>query len=133
MGHRLTSHLVHDPGILPWFIVAGYFLAAFLSFRAASVAAGRERRLWLGAVPALIFLGFNKQLDLQTDLTDVIRRIAHDEGWYLDYRRDVQGEFLAVLALASLWIAVSLWRWLRDTAGSARLAALGLVILLAFI
>ena len=133
MGHRLTSHLVHDPCVLPWFIVAGYFLAAFLSFRAASVAVGRERHLWLGCVAALIFLGFNKQLDLQTDLTDLVRRIAHDEGWYMGYRRDVQGVFLAVLALASVLISILLWRWLRDAAASARVAAVGAVILLAFI
>ena len=133
MLQKLTSNLIPHPGALPWLIVAGYFLAAFLSFRAAAAAIGRERRLWFGCLAALIFLGFNKQLNLQSDLTDVVRGIAHDQGWYSDYRRDVQGVFLALLALVSIVLAVFLWRWLREAAASIKVAALGLVILLAFI
>src|SRR5205085_7871158 len=66
----MSVHLpVHDPGFLPWFIVTGYLVAALLTFRAGSVADGRERILWLGTGVALILLGINKQLDLQSDLT----------------------------------------------------------------
>lgn len=123
---------VHDPGPLAWFVVAGYLIAACLAFRAASATCGRERGFWVATGIAMILLGINKQLDLQSDLTDIGRAAAHSEGWY-GWRRDVQGLFLLLMALGTAAIATFLWRWLRDSSHSAKVAALGLVILLAFI
>jgi hypothetical protein len=123
---------VHDQGALAWFVVAGYLIAAFLTFRAASATAGRERGFWLATGIAMVLLGINKQLDLQSDLTDFGRAAAHAEGWY-SWRRDVQGLFLLAMALGAAAIAALLWRWLRDSSPSAKVAAMGLVILLAFI
>ena len=124
--------LIHDQGMLAWFIVLGYFAAALLALRAGSLAIGRERGLWLGTGAAMVLLGFNKQLDLQSDLTQVVRTIAHTEGWY-HWRRDFQGVFLLLIALGATAFAILLWRWLRDASSSAKTAAVGLVILLAFI
>ena len=124
--------LLHDQGPLAWFIVAGYVIAALLALRAGSAAAGRERSLWLGTAVALLLLGINKQLDLQTDLTDIARAAAHSEGWY-GWRRDVQGLFLVLMAFGTIGIAMLLWRWLRKVTASAKVAAMGLLILLAFI
>jgi hypothetical protein len=124
--------LIHDQGALAWFIVLGYFVAGLLAFRARSAAAGRERSLWLGTGVAMILLGFNKQLDLQSDLTQIVRTVAHTEGWY-SWRRDLQGLFLLGMAVGAAVFALLLWRWLRGASGSARTAAVGLVILLAFI
>jgi hypothetical protein len=123
---------VHDQGALAWFVVAGYLIAAFLAFRAASATAGRERGFWLVTGIVMVLLGINKQLDLQNDLTDFGRAAAHAEGWY-SWRRDVQGLFLLVMALGAAAIAALLWRWLRDSSLSVKVAAMGLVILLAFI
>jgi hypothetical protein len=123
---------VHDPGPLAWFIVAGYLIAAFLVFRAAAATSGRERAFWFATGIAMVLLGINKQLDLQNDLTDIARAAAHSEGWY-GWRRDVQGLFLLLMALGTAAIAALLWRWLRDSSHGAKVAALGLVILLAFI
>ena len=122
---------VHDQGPLAWFVVAGYLIAAFLAFRAASATAARERAFWLATGIVMVLLGLNKQLDLQSDLTDLARTAAHSEGWY-SLRRDVQGLFL-LMALGTAAIAALMWRWLRDSSHSAKVAALGLVILLAFI
>jgi hypothetical protein len=127
-----VSRFIHDQGPLAWFVVAGYLIAAFLAFRAGSATGGRERGFWLATGIVMVLLGFNKQLDLQNDLTDLARSAAHSEGWY-SLRRDVQGLFLLLMALGTAAIAVLLWRWLRDSSHSAKVAALGLVILLGFI
>ena len=124
--------LIHDQGPLAWFVVAGYLIGAILAIRARSAAAGRERAYWLCTSVVLILLGINKQLDLQSDLTDVARAAAHFEGWY-SWRRDIQGVFLLVMAVGATAVALLLWGWLRDASSSARVAAMGLVILLAFI
>jgi hypothetical protein len=124
--------LINDQGPLAWFVVAGYFASAFLAFRAGSAAAGRERAFWLVTAVAMVLLGINKQLDLQADLTDVARAAAHSEGWY-GWRRDLQGVFLLFMAVGATVVAVLLWRWLRAASSSAKVAAMGLVILLAFI
>jgi len=127
------AELIHDQGQLAWSVVFGYFVAAVLAWRAGSVAAGRERSLWLGTAIALLLLGINKQLDLQTDLTMIAKYAAHKEGWYDHWRRPVQGLFLLLLGAGAIGFAIFLSRWLRDTAVSAKVAAIGLVILLAFI
>src|SRR3954453_19615826 len=92
---------MHDQGALAWFIVAGYLVGALFALRAGSGAGGRERGFWRGTGVALILLGINKQLDLQTDLTNMARGVAHLEGWY-GWRRDVQGLFLLLIALGSI-------------------------------
>jgi hypothetical protein len=124
--------LMHDQGPLAWLVVAGYATGALLAYRAASTATGRERALWIGAAVAMILLGINKQLDLQSDLTAVARAAAHSEGWY-GWRRDVQGLFLLAMALGTIAVGTLLWRWLRNVSTSAKIAAMGLWILLAFI
>src|SRR5207237_4753420 len=118
---------------LPWCIVMGYLVAALLSFRAASATDGRERTLWFAIGGVLILLGINKQLDLQTDLTWAAKVLAHREGWYDNWRRDVQGIFILLIALGGLALALFLRRWLRDASVNAKVAAIGLVILAAFI
>ena len=124
--------LLHDQGPLAWFVVAGYLIGALLAFRAAAPAIGRERVFWLATAAIMILLGINKQLDLQSDLTDFARAAAHSEGWY-SWRRDIQGVFLLVMALGTIAVGTLLWRWLRGVTVSAKVAAMGLVILLAFI
>jgi hypothetical protein len=123
---------MHDQGAFAWFVVAGYVIAALLALRAGSAAAGRERILWFGTAAALLLLGINKQLDLQTDLTDIARAAAHSEGWY-GWRRDVQGLFLMLMAVGTIGVAMLLWQWLRKATTSSKVAAMGLLILLAFV
>jgi hypothetical protein len=47
---------------------------------------------------ALVLLGFNKQLDMQTLLMEVVRRTTYQYGWY-DQRRAVQFVFIGVMAV----------------------------------
>src|SRR6476659_1098397 len=48
-----------------------------------------ERRAWLAISVLFLFLGVNKQLDLQTALTEAGRYLAHYKGWY-EQRQVVQ-------------------------------------------
>jgi hypothetical protein len=98
-----------DPTLLGWATTFGYALAVVLCFRAARVrqyAGGGESAAWRVSVAVLLFLGFNKQLDLQTLLIAIGRAAALTEGWY-DDRRVIQKLFVVVLTLA---LAVLVWR-----------------------
>ena len=77
-------------------------------------------------------LGINKQLDLQTLLNDVARRVAKFEGWY-DQRRVYQIAFMAAVAAAGMLVlGVFSWlarkRWKRNF-----VALLGTVFLYVFV
>ena len=58
---------------------------------------------WFALCGVMVFLGFNKQLDLQTCFTQVGRDMAHSEGWY-ESRRTVQLIFIVILVLLGLAI-----------------------------
>lgn len=128
----IWSAMVHDQGSLAWIVVAGYAAGALFAFAAAGRGSGRERTFWIGTAIALLLLGVNKQLDLQTDLTSIAKAAAISEGWYGE-RRDAQGAFILLIALAAVGCGLGLWTWLRESAPSVKAAATGLVILLAFI
>ena len=86
----------HDAGTLPWVAVAGYLLGALLcGWQASRGKAGAERLFWILAAIAMLALGLNKQLDLQTQLTALGRQWARDGGWYKQ-RREFQAVFPAV-------------------------------------
>ena len=61
----------------------------------------RFRTLWFVLALCLLFLGINKQLDLQTALTEWGREIAVSEGFY-QVRRPLQLAFMAAVFLAGL-------------------------------
>jgi hypothetical protein len=128
----IWSALVHDPGPLAWIVVAAYAAGALLAFAAASRARARERSFWLATAVVLVLLGINKQLDLQTDLTQAGRFLARSEGWYRS-RKIAQGVFILAIAVGAAACGALLWGWLRDAASSVKAAALGVVVLLAFI
>jgi hypothetical protein len=127
---------IGDPTVMGWVTVVAYFVAALLCFReGARVKRGagpREKKLfWSTLAVLLVFLGFNKQLDLQTLLTLTGRRIAIAQGWY-ENRRVVQLVFVAMIALGgvfSVWLMSRLVRKYPDL----RLAMLGFVALLVFV
>ena len=129
---------IGDPTVAGWVTVVLYFAAALscaiAAWRLANAPVGNrnETLAWATIAAAFVALGINKQLDLQSDLTDLARAAAHSGGWY-KWRRDVQGVFLLAMALGTIAVAMLIWRLLRGVTVSARVAAMGLVILLAFI
>ena len=123
---------IGDPTIGGWITVLLYFSAVLTTLRSVRLTNGREQKLWLSISLMFIFLGINKQLDLQSALTEAGRIIALKQGWY-PKRRIVQLWFIAGVALACLWIAVTLLRLADDAPVATWLALIGMVVVLAFV
>lgn len=130
--HPVAALLFHDRTPVAWFIVAAYFSAAAAAFWASRAARKRDRLFWIGAALLLLFLGLNKELDLQTLLTTEGRLLAQRGGWY-DERRLVQGLFLLALAGASLLTIVGLTKWLRKSPAQVKAGAVGIILLFTYI
>jgi len=125
--------LGHDPTLLAWCITAAYFGAAGLTFVAGRASTDRrDRAFWLACAALLILLGFNKHLDLQGYITTFGRSLAKQEGWFAE-RRLVQGAFVAALGIMAAAVLASLAVWLRRSSATVKVAASGIVLLLAFI
>ena len=73
---------IGDPTVYGWLTVAAYAIGALCCWRARRNAPPRERGFWLVLTGIMAFLCVNKQLDLQTLLTDVARHHARTHGWY---------------------------------------------------
>src|SRR3954468_15751872 len=73
---------IGDPTLLGWTTVVAYFAAALACGRTAAAKGGRPTPFWSLLSLLLVFLGFNKQLDLQSVLTEIGRRLAREQGWY---------------------------------------------------
>lgn len=120
-------------GTLPWLAVAGYLVAAALCLRQMPAAATRRERLfWLFAGLAMLALGLNKQLDLQTALTAWGRQLARDGGWFAQ-RRAVQRQFI-VVGMATMAIAAIGLAWMvRGLRAPVFIVLGGLYLLGAFV
>lgn len=111
MREAASTWASQDAGTLPWLAVAGYLVGAGLClWRRGGAGSGRERLFWLVAALAMLALGLNKQLDLQTMMTGWGRQMARDGGWYAQ-RRAIQREFVLAGAAAALVVGAGL-AWL---------------------
>ncbi len=92
---------IGDPNIISWIIVALYTLSAWQCYRVATLRSNMrskgERNIWWILVFGLALLGINKQLDLQTALTEFRRILSKQQGWY-ENRRQVQLFFIFGIA-----------------------------------
>ncbi len=131
---------IGDPSVVGWVTVVLYALAAILCFRSASRVSPRtsaatpksEILLWKIAAVTLCFLCINKQLDLQTAMTEFGRIVAYQQGWYA-VRFKVQKAFIAVFAVSGFLVLSGLlaatWRLSR----SLKLAMVGLCFIGVFV
>lgn len=116
-----------------WITVAAYAVAVLLCYLCQRQSPpGLARRFWWGLALLMLALGINKQLDLQTWLTEVGRDLALQQGWY-PHRRVVQAVFIAAIGGCGLGVGVWLARRLRDLDTFARRAGYGLVVLGVFV
>jgi hypothetical protein len=129
---------IGDPTFACWLTVVAYLATAWLAFGVVKRTpaflgeARRERVLWLVLAWLFVALGVNKQLDLQSAVTEIGRMMARDEGWYAE-RREVQREFVAFVALAAVTVAVALVVVARGTSIHFRVAIAGTVAIFAFV
>ncbi|HVJ26728.1 MAG TPA: hypothetical protein VM493_04270, partial [Vicinamibacterales bacterium] len=123
--------VIGDPSPMGWFTVAAYALAAVLAWRVWSQ--NRERnRVWFGVSLLMAFLCINKQMDLQSLVTDIGREISRMFDQYQN-RRTYQKIFIyVVLAIVALFGPLFAWKYRAFVRGHKLLVA-GLVFLLSFI
>ena len=106
---------IGDPTIGGWVTVALYLLASFSCWTSArkirlkDARCLQERRAWRCISALFLALGINKQLDLQTALTETGRVLAHYQGWYAQ-RQLVQLAFIALVAM-TCFVAALFWSY----------------------
>jgi hypothetical protein len=126
---------IGDPHYMGWFTVGSYFACALVISCAAWQSRGVDRRasaFWFGLTLLMIFLGINKQLDLQTLLTEMGRQIAKAQGW-MENRRAVQACFILAFGSGVVMLYAYLMKRMKDELRRYSFAMTGLFFLLSFI
>ena len=90
------------------------------------------KNFWLFLAFFLIALGVNKQLDLQSLLTQIGKDIAVEQGWYKN-RRIVQLSFIILIGLVGVTALTFLIKTYRNTHSAVKITLTGCIILFSFI
>jgi len=126
---------IGDPSFMGWFTVASYFACAIVAFFSARIQPKMDRRsffFWNMVSLLMLLLGINKQLDLQSLLTEMGRQIARHQGW-MEQRRVVQFWFIVCFSTISMAGFLCFVFIMRDLFSRFKLAFIGLLFLLGFI
>jgi hypothetical protein len=99
---------------------------------AALPVAVRMSALWKALAIGLLLLGINKQLDLQTALTEFGKILANRQGWY-EQRQRVQIDFIIGVVLVGLWMIGSVLLLAGRNLPRLGLALVGIVFLCCFV
>lgn len=131
---------IGDPTLLGWLTTVAYLVASALCLLCA-VRVGRifsdrsarpHRLVWGGLAAVLLFLGVNKQLDLQSVFTATIREIAFAGGWY-GIGQKLQAIFIFLLVVAALLGLICLAWTMRRNWRQYWLLIVGLLFLARFV
>jgi hypothetical protein len=130
---------IGDPTVLGWVTVIAYLVGAFGSFlaawrepRAGGRRPGPPTMFWLVLCGLLFGFAINKQLDLQTLLTQIGRDMLRSLGLYGE-RRVLQVGFIAIIALVCISAAAALLWAARRTLHQRWLALLGIIFIFGFV
>lgn len=125
---------IGDASLFGWVTVAFYVLAAARCVvkAIASKKFGGYYQFWLYLAAFLLLLGINKQLDLQSWLTEFVKDNALVNNWY-QYRRRVQVAFIMALGLAMLLALLSIRLFLANSWRHNKLTWWGIILLCTFI
>ena len=129
---------IGDPTPGGWITVGLYFITAVAAWRTSITARPFcldsiiEPRVWRMIAMLFIALGINKQLDLQTALTEAGRWIAREQGWYQE-RRIVQEVFVIALAILTLAACIVMLYLISRCSAQLWLAAVGVVFVMGFV
>lgn len=123
-----------DHTFFGWMTVLAYLVTSIrLSLKTRLAWLNKDNFLfWICFTVLIVFLGFNKQLDLQSNFTEMMRDMAKANGWY-EQRRPLQFLFVSFIALLLpllfFWVRLSLANsWRRY-----KLMWIGILLLLVFI
>jgi hypothetical protein len=131
---------IGDPTLFGWLTVLAYLLAAggcaLCSIRAERIF-GREHRLqhqliWGVLAVGLLFLSINKQLDIQSWFTAVIKTIAYEQGWYEFGQRAQIIFIIGLIAISLTAIIIGAW-FFRHVWRQYWLLGLGLLFIARFV
>jgi hypothetical protein len=92
----------------------------------------RLRALWSGLALVLLLLGINKQLDLQTALSEGARFLWRMQGWYA-VRQKAQVVFIVGVVLAGAWLLRTVVLLARGNIEQLWLVLMGTVFLICFV
>jgi len=123
---------IGDPSVGGWITVLLYFLAVISCWRTARRSQLLDRKIWYVISISFLFLGINKQLDLQTALTELGRVLAYQEGWY-GQRETVQLYFIIAVALFCGWAIIALLVWARHSPLPTWLALVGTTSVIGYV
>jgi hypothetical protein len=131
------SPSIGDPTVAGWITVALYLAASLSCWRTARLPAeqtqkSREHYLWRSLSVLFLALGINKQLDLQSALTEISRIVAMSQGWY-ERRQAVQVEFVAIVAIVAVAAVIVLLVWTRRSPAATWLALTGAALVFGFV
>ena len=130
---------IGDPSIIGWLTVVLYFLCFAWSCRVYLCANSlftqpiqRQKNLWLLITITILALGINKQLDLQSLLTQIGKYFAYHNDWY-DQRRHYQRLFITSILALSIIAMATLFFVYKPVLRKHYIAIFGLCFLLAFV
>lgn len=92
----------------------------------------RMSALWKAMAVALLLLGINKQLDLQTAITEIGRILAAKQGWY-ERRQRIQIDFIIGIVVMGGWLLCSVLLLAGRNLPRLGLALVGIVFLGCFV
>jgi hypothetical protein len=121
---------IGDPTIEGWVTVVLYFLACVSCWKTAAAVLRRDwggqsdSYVWRSVSVAFFLLGINKQLDLQSAITELGRIVALAGGWY-GQRQTVQVCFIIGVAAVCLAATLILFFWTRRSPIQTWLALVG--------
>lgn len=129
---------IGDPTSVGWLTTVAYALAAYASLAAARRAGrahglpGGSRFIWWLVMVLMLLLGLNKQLDLQSLLTEAGRILSFKLGLY-EQRREFQKWFMIGLLSVSSLGALSTLIFFRGFWKQHPLLISGLTLVLAYV
>lgn len=125
---------IGDPTVFGWLTVVFYIVASYVCFKQYRQLqqAGVATKFWLYLAIMLLLLGINKQLDLQSLFTQVLRSHALANGWYAQ-RGVFQAVFIVLLGVGLLAALLSLRLLLSKSWHQYKLAWLGSTLLCTFV
>jgi hypothetical protein len=129
---------IGDPTFVGWLTVVLYFATSISCWklRYKTEPDGRRRSnedlAWRFIAILFLALGINKQLDLQTALTEAGRVVAHLQGWY-EQRRPIQLDFIGLVAATCVTVAITLLIWMRRAPIPTWLALMGTILVFGYV
>lgn len=107
----LKEGYLNDNDAIGWIITGMYLLIIMVFLRATFLARtyNVDCWFWYSLTIFVLFLGINKQFDIQTDITNFLREIARTDGWY-EHRAELQKELLE-LGLIGIFVGIATFSW----------------------